>query len=189
MALMVQTTTSVTSAIRPIHGSFERVNTMESGNYKHGTTLVEMLVVVAVIMILAGLTALIATSIDSHSKQKAVKATFSLLDAALEEYRDFAVPSDFPPAGLTPPENCEILYSALSSVPGSREVLEKISEKVIKDKFTPAVDPAAVPGVYEIYDPWGMVLDYRYNSGDSFPKLISAGPDKTFNSGDDITNR
>jgi len=191
---MVQTTTSAASAIRPVHGSLERVDTMESGNYKHGTTLVEILVVIAVIMILAGLVAGIGASIDSHSKEKAVKATFSLLDAALEEYYDFwrhdSTRADFPVAGdPNPLVNCETLYYELTSLPGSREVLEKISEKVIKDKFTPAVDPAARPGVYEIYDPWGTVLDYTYNSGDSFPVLKSAGPNRLFNDGDDITSR
>ena len=62
---------------------------MESGNYKHGTTLVEILVVLAVIIILAALVGGIGATIDRHSKEKAVKATFSLLEAALEEYRDF----------------------------------------------------------------------------------------------------
>ena len=187
MAYMVQTTTSVTSAIRPIHGSLERVDTMESGNYKHGMTLVEILVVMAVIMILAGLVAGIGASIDSHSKEKAVKATFSLLDAALQEYYDFT--GYFPVAddpAFVPAENCEILYSALSSLPGSREVLEKISEKVIKNEF----NPTAVPPIYEIYDPWGTVLNYNYYSGDSFPVLTSAGPDKDHTTvGDNITNR
>ena len=156
---------------------------MESDNYRDGTTLVEILVVVAVIMILAGLVTGIATSIDRYSKERAVKATFSLLDAALQEYYDFT--RGFPLADnpvLVPFENCEILYSALSSLPVSREVLEKISGKLIKDE-------AATAGVYEIYDPWGTVLNYRYNSGDSFPVLTSAGPDKTFFNGDDITNR
>jgi len=159
---------------------------MESDNYRDGTTLVEILVVVAVIMILAGLVTGIATSIDRYSKERAVKATFSLLDAALQEYYDFT--RGFPLADnpvLVPFENCEILYSALSSLPVSREVLEKISGKVIKNEFNASV----VPPVYEIYDPWGTVLNYRYNSGDSFPVLTSAGPDKTFFNGDDITNR
>jgi len=41
----------------------------------------------------------------------------------------------------------------------------------------------------EIYDPWGMVLDYRYVPGDNFPELVSAGPDKIFGTADDINNR
>lgn len=163
---------------------------MESGKDRNGTTLIEILVVVAVIMILAGMVAGIGTTIDRHSKAKAVKGTFALLEGALQEYYEFR--GSFPLAddpARAPVENCEILYAALSSLPGSREVLEKISEKVIKDKFTPAVDPAARLGVYEIYDSWGTVLDYRYNSDDTSPKLTSAGPNRIFNDGDDVTNR
>ncbi len=160
---------------------------METGRYKDGTTLVEILVVVAVIMILAGLVTGIATSIDSYSRERGVRATLSLLDAALQEYYDFT--GGFPLADdpvRSPGDNCEILYSALSSLPVSREVLEKISGKLIKNEF----NAGAVPPVYEIYDPWGTVLNYRYNSGDSFPVLTSAGPDKNHaTDGDNITNR
>ena len=68
-------------------------------------------------------------------------------------------------------------------MPGSREVLEQVSDKVIQNKSGPT-------GVPEIYDPWGTVLDYRYNAGESFPKLISAGPDKDMAAtGDNVTNR
>ena len=165
---------------------------MESDTYKHGTTLVEILVVVAVIMILAGLVTGIATSIDSYSKERAVKATFSLLDAALQEYYDFTGVTGgfrFPLAddpGRSASENCEILYSALSSLPVSREVLEKISGRVIKNES----NASAVPPIYEIYDPWGTVLNYRYNSGDSFPVLTSAGPDRDWSTvADNTTNR
>ncbi len=57
---------------------------------------------------------------------------------------------------------------------------------MIKNEF----NAGAVPPVYEIYDPWGTVLNYRYNSGDSFPVLTSAGPDKNHaTDGDNITNR
>ncbi len=159
---------------------------MESGNNKHGTTLIEILVVIAVIMILAGLTAGIGTTIDRYSKEKAVKATLSLLDAALEEYYDFK--RGFPVAvDAAPPQgNCEIMYFALSSVPGSREVLDKVSDNVKKNLFNPGI----VPAVYEIYDPWGTVLNYTYNSGDSFPRLTSAGPDRNWATvADNITNR
>jgi type II secretory pathway pseudopilin PulG len=157
---------------------------MESGKYKSGTTLIEMLTVVAVIMLLAGMVLGIAAGIDNQSKEKAVKATFELLESALQEYYDFR--GVFPlAADANPNVNCEILYAELNSLPGSREVLEQISDKLIRNNFNPG---AAVP---EIYDPWGTVLDYRYDAVvDSFPKLISAGPDKDMAAtGDNITNR
>lgn len=182
---MERKTTSVISAIRPFQCSLERVYKMESGNNKHGVTLVEILVVVAVIVILAGLTAGIGTAIDSYSKGKALEGTFALLEAALDEYKDFK--KYFPPPANTNSKvfNCEELYRELGSVPTSAEILERINEKVIKDdKIAPARE-----GLYEIYDPWGMVLDYTYNPGDSYPRLTSAGPDSIFNNGDDISNR
>ncbi|MHC4743274.1 MAG: hypothetical protein ACYS8Z_15270 [Planctomycetota bacterium] len=158
---------------------------MESGTYKYGTTLVEILVVVAVIVILAGLVAGVGTAVDSYSKTKALEGTFSLLEAALDEYKDFK--GDYPRAVDPDPRvNSETLYVELSSTPGSREVVERLNEKVIKDEFNPGV----VPAIYEIYDPWGTALNYTYSSGvDTFPKLTSAGPDRAFYNGDDVSNR
>jgi hypothetical protein len=63
--------------------------------------------------------------------------------------------------------------------------LEKISDSLLKHDF----DSGAVPAVPEIYDPWGTPLDYRYEAGENFPELISAGPDRKFGNADDITNR
>ena len=150
-------------------------------------TLIEMLVVLAVIVLLAGIVVGVGLGIENQSKKKAVKAAFALLESALQEYYDFT--GMFPAANDADPNvNCEILYAALDSLPGSRRILENISEKVIHNKFNPAV----VPPIYEIYDPWGTVIDYRYIASDSFPRLISAGPDKKTGigfDGDNITNR
>jgi len=157
---------------------------MESGKYKSGTTLIEILIVVAVIMLLAGMVLGIAAHIDNQSKERAVKATFALLESGLQEYYDFR--GVFPVAAdANPNVNCEILYAELNSLPGSREVLEQISDKLMREEHA---SPRDVP---EIYDPWGTVLDYRYNAAvDSFPRLISAGPDRNIDAtGDNITNR
>ena len=157
---------------------------MESRKHTNGVTLAEMLVVVAVIALLAATVLGIATHIGNQSKERALKNTFALLESALQEYYDFK--DIFPAAGdANPNVNCEILYAELNYIPGSRKVLEEINDKLIQNKFA----PAAAPPRYEIYDLWGTVIDYRYNPGDSFPELISAGPDKTPDTGDDITNR
>ena len=158
---------------------------MESGNYRNGTTLVEILIVVAVIMVLSAMVIGVGLGIDNQTKAKSLKSTFSTLEGALQEYYDFT--GRYPVAAdVDPHVNCEIMYAALNSVPDSRKVLEQLSEKVIANKF----NPAAVPPVYEIYDPWGTVLNYMYNPADSFPKLISAGPDRDMAVvGDNITNR
>jgi len=174
--------TRATSDACPEHCRRERRATC------YGITLIEMLVVLAVIMLLAGIVVGVGLGIENQSKKKAVKATFALLESALQEYYDFT--GRFPAANdANPNVNCEILYAALNSLPGSRRILENISEKIIHNKFT---NPAPGPPIYEIYDPWGTVLDYRYTAGDSFPRLISAGPDKKTGvgfDGDNITNR
>jgi hypothetical protein len=85
-----------------------------------------------------------------------------------------------------PNVNSEILYAELSSVPSSRKILEKVSDSLIKH----GVDTGTIPPIPEIYDSWGMVLDYRYNPiTDTYPKLTSAGPDRDFGTADDISNK
>ena len=45
----------------------------------------------------------------------------------------------------------------------------------------------------ELRDPWGTLLDYVYEyaggKGDTFPELISAGPDRQFGTADDISSK
>jgi hypothetical protein len=47
----------------------------------------------------------------------------------------------------------------------------------------------AANAVHRIYDVWGTVLSYEWTEGSAFPILISAGPDKTFATDDDVSNR
>lgn len=73
---------------------------------KIGVTLVEMLIVLAVITILVSMVVAIAARLDNQSKERLAKSTFALLNAALgqfqdygyhyesEEYRDFKFPID-----------------------------------------------------------------------------------------------
>jgi prepilin-type N-terminal cleavage/methylation domain-containing protein len=160
---------------------------MKTRRYKHGLSLVEMLIVISVIALLATMVVGIASRIDNQSKEKLLKSTFALLEGALEEYREYQ--GVFPAQPVKDFTNVsahsELLYRELYSIPSSRKILDKVSDSLIKHDF----DSGAVPPVPEIYDPWGMPLDYRYVPGDSFPELVSAGPDKTFDTADDITNR
>jgi len=158
---------------------------MKSYEYKHGVTLVEILVVVAIIALLATMVIGIAARIDNQSKEEGLKCTFELLECALQEYCEYT--GKFPEQ---PEKNftnvlvhSEYLYKELRSIPESRKILEKIADSLLKNEYGAAETPL------EIYDPWGMVLDYIYVPGDSFPELISAGPDKIFGTADDINNR
>jgi prepilin-type N-terminal cleavage/methylation domain-containing protein len=62
---------------------------MKSYEHKTGFTLVEMIIVVAIIAILATMVIGIAARIDHQGKERLMKETFELLDAALEEFRDY----------------------------------------------------------------------------------------------------
>lgn len=151
-------------------------------------TLIEMLIVVAIISLLVSMVIAVGGRIDNSTKEKGVRDLFGLLETALQEYHDTT--GVFPPGtALDPSENCELLYSELHSVPGSRTVLQQISGKLIANKYANLALP--IPRPYpEIYDPWGTVLNYLYAPDvNTFPTLISAGPDKDFvRNADNISN-
>ncbi|MHC4646657.1 MAG: type II secretion system protein [Planctomycetota bacterium] len=155
---------------------------------KTAVTLVEMLIVVAIISLLVGMVISIGTSIENTARQKGVRNLFAMLETALNEYREYRPDgTDFPTAQPGDPNiNSEILYAALSSIPDCRKVLNEMNALLIDNRFANP-DPAADGP--EIYDPWGTVLYYLYGDGQTFPTLISAGPDRNFLTQDDITNR
>ena len=149
---------------------------MKRRKYNAGFTLAEMLIVVAIIAILATMIVGLAGRIDTQSKERALKSTFALLEGALQEYYEYT--GKFPDPNMKPYlTHSAALYGQLYSTPTSRQILEKISPKLIRG------NPP------QIYDLWGEVLDYRYKSGDNFPLLVSAGPDRKFDITDDINNK
>jgi prepilin-type N-terminal cleavage/methylation domain-containing protein len=160
---------------------------MKTRKYEHGVTLVEMLIVAAVIAILATMVVGLATRMDSQAREKGVESIFALLAGALQEYHEFtdAFPEQPEKNFANAAAHSEYLYDELHSVPSSRNILGKISDSLIKHNF----DPGVVPPVPEIYDPWGTTLDYIYVLGDQFPVLLSAGPDRNFGTDDDMSNR
>jgi prepilin-type N-terminal cleavage/methylation domain-containing protein len=158
---------------------------MNTRNKKYGLSLMEMLIVVGIIAILATMVISVASRIDMQAKEKATENLLTLLDSALQEYYEFT--NRFPEQSETDSANAaihsEFLYSELSSVPDAQKILNKISRSAIDNKYE---NTEMVP---EIYDPWGIPLDYQYIAGDHFPLLVSAGPDKTFGTADDINNK
>lgn len=163
---------------------------MKTRIYKHGLSLVEMLIVVGLIALLATMVIGLAGRIDTQAKEKSVISTFALLEGALEEYKEFQGVFPEQPAKdfADVPAHSEYLYGELYSVPASRKILEKISSTLVKNQYGRADVPLA-DTPHEIYDAWGTALDYRYVAGENYPELISAGPDKIFGTGDDITNK
>ena len=148
-------------------------------------SLIEILVVVVVLAMLTTMVIGVASRVDTQTKEKSVESMFTMLDSALQEYREFM--NRFPEQKEVNFANAaihsEFLYGELDTVPASQAILKKIDASRIENKRgTTQTAP-------EIYDPWGTPLDYRYVAGENFPRLISAGPDKTFDTKDDMTNR
>lgn len=154
---------------------------MKTHKYKPGLSLIEMVIVVGVIMLMSTITIMLVGRIDTQTKEHQLNATFALLDSALQEYNDYW--KSFPdPNQSTYPTHSAALYNQLYLTPPCRNILEKVGENFIHNNPNSTNMP-------EIYDPWGTILDYNYVTEDNFPRIISAGPDKTFGTTDDITNK
>jgi len=147
-------------------------------------TLVEILVVVAIIAVLATFVITLTLRVENTSKQKALANAVALLDAALQEYREYTGQFPVQPErnSTRAAEHTALMYEALKSVPDSRNVLKQIDSTLVEGD-------ADLPGQWQVHDMWGTVLDYVYVPGDNFPELISAGPDRTFGTEDDISSR
>ena len=238
---------------------------MRTRAYKSGFTLIEMLMVVAIIAILVLMVVGIAKRIDDQSKERLCRNTIALVGNALEQFRDFGYEykdtTDY--AGLTFPLDCndlatiyiepilhdalylsapstlphinqtepihdlyfsgsEALYFILSQVPDCQATLNKIDKSLLTNKGTDKVTDIiiTIPSsttttdlpFTRIVDPWGTTLRYdyypeyadyiiAYPGGDwphyityrnsakkTFPVITSAGPDKQFDTTDDISN-
>jgi prepilin-type N-terminal cleavage/methylation domain-containing protein len=149
-----------------------------------GVTLVEMLAVLSIIMVLAGIAVTVTLHVENQSKENALSNAFTLIGGALREYHEFT--GKFPPQPERRAANAlahvELMYQELHSVPVSRQVLAKLDPALLKSE-------AGIAGVPELRDSWGSVLDYVYAPDDNFPELISAGPDRLFGTGDDISSK
>ena len=144
-----------------------------------------MVIVVAVIALLVSMVIGISSRIDKRTKEKGVENIFALLGSALQEYYQYTdkFPEQTEKNFTNTPAHSEYLYKELQSIPSSRKVLEKVSDSLLENKFGYSTTPP------EIYDPWGTALDYRYVTGDNFPELISAGPDRVFDTADDVSSK
>lgn len=165
---------------------------MNAYRYKAGVTLIEILIVLAIMSIMVSLVLGIAGSIQRQNSERLTREAFALLRAALEEYRsepppqsnqyqgDFPVPP-YPDDFTYALDNSEFLFGELQALPACRGILQKLDGSLIR------VNPDT--GLAGIFDGWGTPLDYRYLQEWTFPELISAGADRLFGTTDDITSR
>jgi prepilin-type N-terminal cleavage/methylation domain-containing protein len=118
---------------------------------------------------------------------------------------------------ITPDDPCQTensgsegLYFFLSQVPDCRTTLDKIDKSLLAIPYSTNGDPIHISIIISgfstpypltrIIDPWGTTLRYDYydevaypsypdpTTKKTFPVITSAGPDKKFDTSDDITN-
>lgn len=216
---------------------------MRKNRQMAGLTLVEIIIVVAVIAILASVVITTATRIQNKAKERLAESTIAILSSALEEFADYRFRYELDPSystnerdfyfGLKYPVDCNgfgitgiqdelakvldapvavsaghnadysdivMMYFLLSRVPECRKTLGQIDRSLVVTEGTLAVDGRTHP-LIRVIDPWGEVLRYDYydevapswpdaeDSKRNFPLITSAGPDKDFDSSDDINNK
>ncbi|MCL5280254.1 MAG: type II secretion system GspH family protein [Planctomycetes bacterium] len=157
---------------------------MANSRYHSGVTLVEMLVVLGIIVVLAGIVVTVTLRVDTQSKENALRNAFALVGSALREY--YEAKGQFPPQAERNPANAlahiESMCQELRLVPASRQVLDRLAPGVVKGEGGSA-------DLRSMRDPWGTVMDYVCLPDSTFPELISAGPDRQFGTGDDLSNK
>jgi prepilin-type N-terminal cleavage/methylation domain-containing protein len=157
---------------------------MANSRNNSGVTLVEMLVVLGIILVLSGMVVMLTLRVDTQSKENALRNAFALVGSALREY--YEAKGQFPPQAERNPGNAlahiESMYQELRLVPAARQVLDKLGPGVVKNE-------GGLADLRSMSDPWGTVMDYVYLPDYTFPELISAGPDRLFGTGDDMSNK
>jgi prepilin-type N-terminal cleavage/methylation domain-containing protein len=87
----------------------------------------------------------------------------------------------------------ETLFYFLDRVPQSKAVLSGLSNRMLTNKGkTGTVQVQIGATTYDwvrFVDAWGTAIAYKYTTGDAFPVLISAGPDKAFDTKDDLKSQ
>lgn len=130
-----------------------------------GMTLLEVLIVLATILILAGAVIVAGKRIRQRADAHLTRSLLEVLNTALQVYYD---------ENGSFPDSAWNLYDALHGSPNSRKIAEAVSPQLV------------VNGMF--VDAWGTYILYEYPDGTAFPILTSAGPDKDFFTADDIRN-
>jgi type II secretion system protein G len=153
-----------------------------TGNRRTGFTLVEMLVVIAVIGLLGSLILGGVMAAKRQANRNHTRTIIQLLGAAIDQYENDW--GDYPP-GDGQAGGAEDLYSALTSPANTRAYVSG---------GQPAAVEQAETGRKAFVDFWRNPLRYthhRHYSGDPRAdeyRLESAGPDGRFGTDDDLNN-
>ncbi len=142
-----------------------------------GFTLMEMLVVISIIVVLAGLTIGGLGFVKDKQAREQAKVQINLLQMALQEYHS---DNGFFPEGANPSgENAtEEIYKALYPQDRDEEVyLTQLNPE--NDTFGWLKGQTGETGEtgLKIYDPWGNEYRYRANDPSAGSSSIAANPD------------
>ena len=190
----------------------------DSRNQRGGAfTLVEILIVVAIIALLASVMVGVGRQVRKNAKIRATQSIMQMLCTALEEYNDDKggfppeikdIENDFPGTDvgrhndMTWPDtddptdliaalaSVEVMYWYLSEAPGSRKIIDRLPDSYVVNEDNDSVEVAGrAKPLIEVNDAWGRPLKYENQGGGNFPLLRSAGPDGELETADDIISR
>ena len=117
---------------------------MADGKRNNAVTLVEMLVVLGIITVLAGIVLTATLRVDNQAKERALANAFALLNSVLREY--YEAESKFPVQAERDSNNrllhVETMMQRLRTVPACREVLDKLSGTTAKSQEIARAIPA-----------------------------------------------
>ena len=177
---------------------------MAHKRYNLGFTLIEILVVVAVIVVLAGALWKMGHGLEVKGQVQQQNEAFAILDSALQEY--YEVTGQFPEALVITDVNdfvlaqarTEFMWQRFLGVAESRFVAKRLSDALLKNLYVSANQVTwPKPHIYkdgpEIYDVWGNPVEYLWHANMAFPLLRSYGPNGVLEDpnvpSDDMTNR
>ena len=186
---------------------------MKVVSYKFGigVTFLELLVAVAVLAILVSIVVGVSSYVDRSGQVKLTEEAIGTVVSALEEYHDYYgkfpfeadagyvesdLINDLSADSITGDHNdlcasSEALYYFLHKTPVSRKIINELSDRLIAGKgddglaLEIVIDPDVLP-LMRFIDSWKMPLRYTYEQDDNFPLIVSAGPDRKFDTRDDI---
>jgi len=178
--------------------SIEQAKAMKSYENKTGLTLIEMLIVVAIVVILTTMVIGLAGRVNDQSKERLTKSTIAILTAALRQFHDYEYRYPHPNYfDLKFPLDCnDILDNDLMNALGTTVLpTGGYLKSDVWYFFLSSFNGKDYP-LLRILDPWKTPLQYRYyynyivpKDKWTFPVITSAGPDKQFGTADDISSR
>lgn len=148
-----------------------------------GFTLVEMLVTIAIIAVLAGISFGGLQYVRAKQANEQAKIQIALLSKGLEEYK--LDTGDYPPAGTSNSLFTALYWDGASTTPPGMIYVSELDPDNNKQGWTTGTGAATT-----ITDPWGQELVYRRPPSSMNPDfdLLSLGNDATEGTSDDIKN-